>query len=432
MTSTIVGAFFSFFLVNVVGLSPGVASVPLWVGLLSDFINDPLIGHLSDRTRTRWGRRRPFLLFGPLPFALAFTLLWWRPPWEDTLAVIIYYSIAYVAFDASATFVYMPYFALTPELTPNYDERTALTTYRMFFSIVGGLIAFTLPGLIVGEFKPENVSDVLTMGLVFGIASALPLWLTFLGTRERREYMEQTRSSLIQSLRAARGNKPFVFGLVIFLFTWVSMKIVENTLLFFITDVMKREDQSSLIMGTIFVVAACALPLWDWVSRRWNKRWAYLIGIAFWAVVQVVLITMDGSTGLPILLFLCALAGIGVAAAHVLPWAIIPDAIEWDEWKTGKRHEGVFYSLTTLAQKATTAITVPLVLLLLEFTGYESLASQQPDSALWGLRIVIGPIPAALLCTGILFAIFYPLGREEHAQVVRELEERRAQSGGGV
>jgi GPH family glycoside/pentoside/hexuronide:cation symporter len=382
---------------------------------------------LSDRTRTRWGRRRPFLLFGPLPFALAFALLWWRPPWESVLALVIYYAVAYVAFDTAATFVYMPYFALTPELTLSYDERTALTSYRMFFSIVGSLVAFVLPEVIVGEFRPENAPKALTMGLIFGATSALPLLLTFLGTRERREYVEQAQPSLSQSLRAARSNRPFVFGMVIFLFTWVAMIVIQDTLMFFIKDVMQRESESSLIMGTIFVVAILALPFWEWASRRWSKRWAYVAGIAFWAAVQIVLITVNASTGLPFILFLCVLAGIGVAAAHVLPWAIIPDAIEWDEWQTGERHEGVFYSLTTLARKVTTAIAVPLVLLLLEFTGYEALAEQQPASALWGLRIVMGPIPAALLCMGILFAVLYPLSREQHAQVVQELEQRRAQ-----
>ena len=131
---------------------------------------------------------------------------------------------------------------------------------------------------------------------------------------------------------------------------------------------------------------------------------------------------------MPVILFLCVLAGIGVAAAHVLPWAIIPDAIEWDEWQTGQRHEGMFYSLTTLAQKVATSVALPLVLLLLEFTGYVPNATQQPASALLGMRIVMGPVPAVLLGIGILFAILYPLSREQHAQVVQALERRRVEA----
>jgi GPH family glycoside/pentoside/hexuronide:cation symporter len=110
----------------------------------------------------------------------------------------------------------------------------------------------------------------------------------------------------------------------------------------------------------------------------------------------------------------------------VLPWAIIPDAIEWDEYQTGERHEGMFYSLITLMGKVANSLAVPLSLLLLEFTGYVSNAAEQPASALLGIKIVIGPIPAALLFTGIIFAIFYPLSREKYTQVVSELEKRRA------
>jgi GPH family glycoside/pentoside/hexuronide:cation symporter len=425
LTSTILGAYFAIFMTDVVGITPGVAAAAIFIGRSWDYINDPLFGHISDRTRTRWGRRRPFLLFGALPFALTFTMLWWRPLWENVFALAVYYAVAYILYEASATLIYMPYFALTPELTSDYDERTALTTYRMFFSILGSLLAFTIPLAIVGSFTPENAPKVLTMGLVFGIVAALPLFLVFFGTRERQEYMEQKQPSLRQSLRAARQNRPFLLGLIIFLFTWVSVEIVQAMLLFFIKYVVQREPESDLIMGAIFVTAILALPIWEWTSRRWSKRWAYVAGIAFWAVVQLVLITVNSATGLALILFLCVLAGIGVAAAHVLPWSIIPDAVEWGEWQTGERHEGIFYSLVTLTRKVTTSIAVPLALLLLEFTGYVPNAPQQPANALWGIRIAIGPIPAALLCIGILFAFKYPLTRDQYAQVAQELESRR-------
>ncbi len=426
LTSTILGAYFAIFMTDVVGITPGIAAIAIFIGRSWDYINDPLIGHLSDRTRTRWGRRRPFLLFGPVPFALAFMMLWYRPPWENTLALAIYYAVAYVLFDAAATLVYMPYFALTPELTQDYDERTALTSYRMFFSILGSLVAFTVPLMIISSFNPENAPRVLLMGVLFGIVSAIPLWLTFAGTRERQVYQEQARPHLVQSLQAALKNRPFVFGMVIFLLTWVTVNILESTLLYFIKYIVRREAYSDTIMATIFITAILALPFWEWASRHWDKRRAYAAGIAFWAVVQLVLITLTPATALPVLLFLCVLAGIGVGAAHVIPWAIIPDAVEWDEWNTGERHEGMFYSLITLMQKIASSVAVPLVLLLLEFTGYIPNAAQQPGSALTGIRIVIGPLPALLLCSGIVFALSYPLSRSQHAQIVRELEARRA------
>ena len=426
LTSTIMGVYFLFFMIEVVGLRPAVAAVPILVGKIWDFVNDPIFGHLSDRTRTRWGRRRPYLLFGALPLAFTFTMLWYRPGFESTTALIIYYSVAYIIFEASATMLYMPYFALTPELTSDYDERTSLTSYRMFFSILGSLLAFTVPAIIVGEFVPENASKVLLMGAIFGLASALPMFVTFFGTEEREDLVELDKPTLIESLRSVWKNVPFRYGLGIFLVTWISVDIVQSSLLFYVKFVVQREAQNEIIMATIFVIAMFALPIWNWVSNRWSKRYAYMIGIAFWAVVQMVLILMAPSTSLTLILILCSLAGIGVAAAHVLPWAILPDAIEWYEYKTGERHEGMFYSITTLARKITSTGTVPIIGLVLEFTGYEPNLAQQSAEAVRGIKMVIGPIPAVLLCVGIFIAYKYPLDRDDFRKIVDKIKERRS------
>jgi len=425
LTYTIIAAYFAIFLTDVVGLAPAVAAAAIFIGRTSDYINDPIIGYISDRTRSRWGRRRPFLLFGAIPFALVYIMLWWHPPLQSQIALAIYYAVAYMAFDIAATFVYMPYFALTPELTSDYDERTSLTTTRMFFSIFGGLLAFTLPLIIVQGFRPENAGRILLMGGVFGLASAIPLLIVFFGTRERPEFQQQEQPGILKSMKAALKNRPFVFGLVIYLFTMVSMDILQTILLFFIKYVVKREAQSDLIMATIFIVAIFALPFWEFVSKKMNKRYAYIAGISFWAVVQLVLVTLNPSSPMPWLMFLCVLAGIGVSAAHILPWSILPDAIEWGEWKTGERHEGMFYSLITLAAKIASSIAIPLSLLVLDASGYVSSSATQPASAITGIRIVTGPIPAALLCLGILFAILYPLGRENYSEIAKELEIRR-------
>jgi len=111
----------------------------------------------------------------------------------------------------------------------------------------------------------------------------------------------------------------------------------------------------------------------------------------------------------------------------VLPWSILPDAIEWDEWQTGARHEGMFFSLISLMQKIASSIAIPLILLLLDATGYAPNSSQQLPSALLGIRVVVGPVPAVLLCVGILFAVLYPLSRGEFARIVAELDQRRQQ-----
>lgn len=430
LTNTILSVYFALFLTDVVGVKPSVAALAIFIGSTWDYVNDPLVGWLSDRTHTRWGRRRPFLLFGAFPYALAFILLWWKPPLEGTIALAIYYSLAFALYDTAATFVYMPFYALTPELTSDYDERTSLTSVRMFFSILGSLLAFTLPLWIVGGFSPENADRVLTMGTVFGLFSAIPLLLVFANTRERTEFANlKPALSVKESVRVTWQNRPFVFGLTMFLFNGVTMSIIQVILLYYVKYVVEREAQSDLIMATIFVVAMLTLPLWNSISKRFNKRGAYISGISFLAVVLLILSALTPQTGMTPIMILCVMAGVGVSAMHSLPWAILPDAIEYGEWKTGERQEGMYYSLITLAQKVASSIAVPVALLVLEYSGYVANSATQPASAISGIRFVAGPLPAITLGLGILFTLLYPLGRERHHEITRELELRRNRGG---
>jgi GPH family glycoside/pentoside/hexuronide:cation symporter len=342
------------------------------------------------------------------------------------VALGIYYSIVFALYDTAATFVYMPYFALTPELSSDYDERTGLTSTRMFFSILGSLIAFTLPLWVVSGFHPEHANRVLLMGGIFGFLSAVPLFLVFLNTRERPEFMNKEQTLGVKdSIKATWQNRPFVFGLIMFLFNGVTMSIIQVILLYYVKYVVRREAQSDIIMATIFVVAMMVLPLWVWISKRLNKRWAYISGVSFLAVILIILSTLTPATSFIFIIILCVLAGIGVSAMHVMPWAILPDAIEYGEWKTGERQEGMFYSLITLAQKVASSIAVPAALLVLEATGYIPNSTTQPASAISGIRLVAGLIPAFTISMGILFTILYPLGREDFKKISSELEARR-------
>jgi len=426
MNNSIIAALFPIFMMDVVGVTPALAAAALFIGRSWDYINDPLVGYLSDRTRTRWGRRRPWLLFGALPFALTFTLLWIKPTFITTqTGMLVFFAVVYLIYEASATTVYMPYFALTPELTQDYDERTHLTSFRMLFNIIGGLTAYTLPMLVIGSMIPENANRVVLMAIIFGLLAAAPYLVVFFSVREKKEYLDQAQPKLRDAFKAVRRNKPFFFAAMIYLCTWIVIILAETNLMFYIKYVLKRPNQSSLVMGAIFISAIIALPFWNWLSKKGNKRTAYITGVSFWAVTMCTLALFNSQTPLWVLLIVCVLCGFGLSAAQVLPWAIIPDAIEWDEYHTGERHEGTFYSLITLMGKMANSIAVPLSLLLLEFTGYVSNAAEQPASALLGIKIVIGPIPAALLFTGIIFAIFYPLSREKYTQIVTELNLRR-------
>ena len=188
------------------------------------------------------------------------------------------------------------------------------------------------------------------MAIIFGLFSALPLLLVFFNVREREEFSHQDKPSLKDSFRAFLRNRPFLFAAVVYLVTWVCVDLLQTILLFYIKHVIERESMSDLIMALIFVTAVLVLPFWTWVSRSTDKRRSYAIGIAFLAAVLLVLTAVTPQVPFWVVIVLCVLAGIGVSAAHVLPWSLLPDAVEYDEYQTGSRRS-MFFSLVTLAQK---------------------------------------------------------------------------------
>jgi len=425
LADTMVGLLFAIFLTDVVGLRPALAALAVFIGRTADYVNDPLIGYLSDRTRTRWGRRRPFILFGMLPFALAYILLWWIPPLASQTGLVIYYTFAFILYDTLATVLYMPYFALTPELTSDYDERTSLTTYRMVFSTIGAMVAFVVPLAIIGTMDAESAKRVMAVGAGVAFVSILPMLSVFLGTREKTEYLEQKQPGLKESILAAAKNKPFLYAAGIFLLGLIALDITQSTLLYFLKYHMHLEENYDLVFGLLFVAALLSFPLWNWVASRWDKKRAVTIGMLFLAVSITVMGFMRPEWGLPILLVFSAMVGIGLGAVQVLTWAMIPDAVEWDELQTGQRHEGMFYSLVQTLRKVGSSLSLPFVLLILDWTGYVANAPVQPRNTILGIQSLIGPIPAVFLLLGIFLAMRYPLDRKRFAQLRADLAERK-------
>ena len=440
--------FYAIYLTDVVGIEPRLASLGALVGIVWDAVNDPIIGMLSDRVKSKLGRRRPFLLWFAFPFGLSFVMLWSAPNWDSQIALLIYVTLAFMISDTLTTLVAVPYYSLTPELTQNYDERTSLSSFRSVFQLLSAMVVVVSAPMIVDAVILGGGSQqqgFLTAGAVFGAIGSLPLFLIGLFVRERfaDDSQEQEELSFRETLKLAWQNVPFRYAVGIYMFNWSAVDMVSITFPFFLLYWVAQGDLlakinilgvdlalESAFFGVLMLVCVLFVPFWLWLSKRQNKIRAYILGMAAWVIVQMLIFTIQpGETSY--MLFLAGLAGIGVSAAYILPDSILPDVIEWDELRTGRRQEGIYYGIRTLIRKLTGALIIFITLQILGWSGYQAppenvTVYQQPETALFMIRLMDSFIGATILTGTIILAWSYPLTREKYQRIQKLLAVRKS------
>ncbi|MGK7902790.1 MAG: MFS transporter [Hormoscilla sp.] len=442
ITANILVFFLLPFFTDVAGISAALAGSILMVGKIADALNDPVVGFLSDRTRHPWGRRFPWIVFGGIPFGIIF-FLQWIVPVKSEWGLFCYYVAIGVLFNIAYTAVNLPYTALTPELTKDYNERTNLNSFRFAFSIGGSILSLLLATFIFSQVQDAE-QRYLVLAIVCTVLSVLPLYLCVWGTRKRVAAIEKLRLeddpeeeeaslSLPEQLRVAFSNRPFLFVIGIYLCSWLAVQVIGSVMKYFVVDLMGLEPQVfPQVALTVQTSTFLMLFFWTRVSDRLGKKAVYYMGTALWLIAQIMLLYLQpGQVGL--MYFVAVIAGCGVAVAYLVPWSMLPDVIDLDELNTGQRREGVFYAFMVLLQKFGLAIGLFLVGQALDWSGYiETVAGDpipvQPDSALLAIRLSIAVLPAICLLGGIVLAYFYPITREVHAEILLQLRERQQQS----
>ena len=424
---TIIPFWYLFFLTDIAQLNPALAGITVLVGGIWDAFNDPLVGLLSDRTRSRWGRRRPFLLFGALPYGATFVLMWFVPPIESQLLLCIYFAFVYILFDTAATIVSCPYYALTPELTLDHDERTSLTSYRMFISIIAGLLAAVGFAFVLDGAPSERIA-FRVMGAFSGAIFVVVTLIAFLGTRERTSFQSEPPAPPRESLRFVLQNRAWRYTLGMRLMSWIPVDVASAVFAYFLIYwIGMQAMEASLVQAVILGSGAISMPLILWMSRRWEKKTAFVLAMGSWALVMLgLLLVPQGARHLvyPI----AVLVGPGVAAAHALPTAMSADTLDVDELRSGKRQEGIYAGFEVFARLISTKLVVATIGPILAYSGYAHGATHQPPQALAAIRFFIAVVPTLFLIMGVFFAWRYPLTREHHRDVQEELARRRAVS----
>lgn len=447
ITANIIVFFQLVFFTNVAGIPAGLAGSILMISKIWDAVNDPIVGVLTDKTRSRrWGRRLPWLLYGAIPFGFFSFLLWIVPnfggetenlPW----ALFAYYVVVGAISQIFYTVVNLPYTAMTPELTQDYDERTQLNSFRFAFSIGGSILGLLLAQIIFVVIpEAQRARQYWVLAGICSVISILALYWCVLGTRKRALAFEAKRLQdsdgdetipFIQQFKIALSNRPFLFVIGIYLFSWLAVQITASIIPYFVVNAMelRQADIPTVMMG-VQGTALIMLFVWARISKRVGKKAVYFAGMGFWIIAQIGLFFLrPGQIGL--MYFLAVFAGIGVSVAYLVPWSLIPDVIELDELNTGQRREGVFYGFMVLLQKLGLALGLFLVGIMLQTAGFieagpgEALPIQ-PASAVEAIRIAVGPLPAISLVLGLVLVFFYPITKEVHAEIMLKLSERKA------
>ena len=415
-----------FFLTDVAGLNPAYAAWAVGIPRIWDAINDPLFGLISDRIRTRWGRRRVLLLFGAVPLGLTFMLMWLVPPFAP-VGLAIYYAATFILFDTLFTIIHVSYNSLTPELTSDYDERSTLNGYRMAFSIIGTLGTIIL-ATVMGWFISDKRVLFVILGVGLGLVSIIPPLVVFKVTREHDREKAGVSLSLKQAITETLSNRPFWMVMGLYLLSWTTASIMSAVLIYFANYYLRVPEQANYFILLAEGSAILFIPFWVWMARKLDKRRAYIIGTLSWVVILLAISAIRPDQVL-LAYLLAALSGSGIATAYVLPWAMIPDIIEIDQAKTGERREGSYYAFASFFQKLATGAAVWAMGQALAFARYitpvagEALPVQ-PPAALNAIRIFMGPVPAVLLLLSLLFAWRYNVTRESHQALVAELQGR--------
>lgn len=437
ISSAINGFFLLNFLINVAGLRPGVAGSIFLIVKIWDAVNDPLVGWLTDRTVSRMGRRRPWLLFGAIPFGLAFFLQWVVPP-LDAAGLFWYYLVVAILLDFAFTAVNVPYAAMTAELTQDYDERTRLSSVRLSFSIVGGVLAAFFHGIIVSLFPEDPKLGYAVSAAIWAVFIAGPTFITFFGTKEPdfaiNAKAADTGPGFVEGLKIALSNKAFILVTIIYMLSWLAMQFAQNNLQIFTKDWIQLDMQLfSFLLLAIQFSSFVWILIWAKVSERIGKQNVYYLGALFFvAALMGLFFLQPGQVAGTFVM--AVMAGIGISVGYLVPWSMVPDVVELDELQTGRRREGIFYGFFVFLQKMGLALGLFVSGWVLDLAGYINATPGQPDpvqpaSALLAMRVLIGPVSAVILLLSFLAVRAYPITRQRHAEIRAELAKRKMPGG---
>ncbi|MDR2070650.1 MAG: MFS transporter [Treponema sp.] len=429
------------FLVIVEGLSVVQASTIVFICKIYDGITDPVMGFISDRTHSRFGRRRLFFLIGAPVVLLSCVLLWNSFGISNNTLLMAYHLLTYILFDTAFTMVMVPYNAILSDMTDDYTERTGYTSVRMLFSATACLVCAVVPALLINVFGnpvngPLQKPGYAVMGLVFGVFFCIAWIVTFLGTWENPQFIRSTKTHTgLRDWANMFKNKSYRNFLGIFIFVQVTIDLVLALFVFFVDIVLMKYQVYSLLMGILLVCQIIYMAVMGKIAEIKGKRFPLFIALPVFAATCLIFLTYSPSTPVWFICLISALTAAGPAAGNVCTWSMLSDNYDLDELITGKRHEGLYSGFTTFVYKLSSGLAILIIGFGLERAGFNQeeynllktlgtvdFSHYTGSSIVWAIKVMIVFVPIALQALAIFFTLRYKLDNRRFGTVKRAIE----------
>ncbi|AFN73359.1 putative cation symporter [Melioribacter roseus P3M-2] len=416
--------FLLFFYTDIFGIPAAAAGTMLMVSRFWDAANDPIMGIIADRTNTKWGKFRPYLIWMSGPLAIFGVLAFTTPPFDVT-GKIIYAYITFTLVMMAYTAVNIPYSALMGVISPNSQERTSVSTFRFVLAFVGAFIVqgLTLPLVDFFGGGDQALGFPFTMG-VYGILACILFYITFKTTRERVVVSSDQKTALKDDLRDLIRNRPWMYLLVMGIFTLGYIIIRSGTILYYFKYYIGSEALASLFMvlGTIGVIAGVAST--QFFAKKFGKKRFYIFVMSLTTILTMIFYFLP-SDQIFLIFALHILISFIMAPQAPLLWAMYADTADYSEWKNERRATGLVFSAATFAQKFGIAVGGGMAGWMLALFGFVPNTAQAPET-LDGIKMMMSFIPAAGTLIATIAAFFYELDDNTMKKIENDLKLRKA------
>jgi GPH family glycoside/pentoside/hexuronide:cation symporter len=420
--------FFFKYATDVLGIAAAAMGWILFASRFWDAVSDPLVGFLTDRTHTRLGRRRPWMIASALPLGLSVLALWHPPESLSGDGLVWWVAGAYLLLYTGSTAFSVPYDALGAELTTDHRSRNMLFGFRRALFGVGAFLAIGGVALMTQEDLRTEVGRLATREIAFWVAgaaavltSALSLY-TALRIRERPDYLDRGGHDVVSSVRDVWANQPARLLLLVNVLQNFGTSCLTLMTPYFIDYVLQAPGHIATILVAFMLSAFVSIPVWVTVARKIEKKTVLLIAMAAIAMTMVPGFFLEPGN-LEFAIAIICVAGFASGATDTIFPSLQADVIDIDEHRTGERKEGTYFAVWAFASKTSTSLVGVVVGIALSWAGYDANAVQSAD-ALWMIRILWCGVPMLFWVAGLVLFLRFPLGAAEHARIRADIDSR--------